>query len=102
MKKYSLILIVLVIILAVVGCGNTKLSGKYKAVNPPVENGKMAIKEITFEGDEVILVSGDVSQKVKYKVAGEKLYLTTKFGDFSYEFKQDGDTLNIDGITYKK
>ncbi len=77
-------------------------TGRYAAVNPPVDSGEMVIKELVFEGGQVTMVSGNVQQKVKYKIEGNRFTIMTKFGDFSYRFEPGESQFTLDGVVYQK
>ena len=77
-------------------------SGRYTAVNPPVESGEMVIEHLEFNGGKVTMSSGKTSQTVGYTMKDGTFSIHTDFGDFSYacETEEDG-TLIIDGVRYR-
>lgn len=78
------------------------LSGSYTAVNPPVESGEMVIEELSFQGDEVTMISGSVRQTVRYQIKDNSFLLVTDYGTYTYSFEQrDDGTLVIDGVEYR-
>ena len=105
MKKLGFTMLMLMLAVVMTGCAakDNGLTGTYKAVDAPVSSGEMVIQELSFAGQEVTMISGDVRQTVKYTMKDGKFSIQTKFGNFSYdaETKGNGD-LVIDGVTYKK
>lgn len=107
MKKILTGMLIMLLLIACVGCeknntGTNKLEGIYKAVNPPVESGEMVIQELIFHDDTVKMVSGDIEQKVYYKIEDNKFTISTQFGDFEYEIEILEDCINLDGVTYSR
>ena len=103
MKKKILILLLALLMLTGCAARQSSLSGRYTAVNPPVESGELVIQELEFDKDKVTMTSGSVSQTVPYKLKGETFQLVTNFGTYSYAFSQEEDgTLVIDGVSYKR
>lgn len=78
------------------------LSGRYTAVNPPVESGEMVIEHLEFAGGKVTMSSGKTSQTVDYTMKDGTFSIHTDFGNFSYacEAEEDG-ILIIDGVQYR-
>ena len=103
-KPFALILCLCVMAFLLTGCtGQGKLTGSYVALNPPVDSGEMVIKQLTFAGDKVTLIAGDVQQTVGFKLSDGIFTLQTDYGKFDYAFEQKSDgTLVIDGVTYQK
>lgn len=104
MKRSALWIALLLVLILLTGCqrANT-LEGTYAAVNPPVDSGGMVIQEVTFTGNKVTMISGDVQQTVDYQIKDGTLTLLTRFGDFSYAYEQkDEKTITIDSVDYVK
>lgn len=101
-KRCALLILVLLLAGMLSGCRQTNtLDGTYEAQNPPVESGELVIKEITFDGKQLTMTSGDVQQTVDYRIEDGKLTLLTDYGDFTYDFEQkDEQTLTIDALDY--
>lgn len=101
-KRCALLILVLLMAGMLLGCRQTNtLDGTYEAQNPPVESGELVIKEITFDGKQLTMTSGDVQQTVDYRIEDGKLTLLTDYGDFTYDFEQkDEQTLTIDALDY--
>lgn len=107
MKKTLRILFIAVLLaalcLALSACGKKQaVTGRYAAVNPPVESGEMVIEHLEFSGNKVTMSSGKTAQTVTYTMKDGKFSIHTDYGDFSYacELKEDG-TLIIDGVQYR-
>lgn len=102
MKRCAVWISLLLMLALLAGCRRAgRLEGRYAAVNPPVDSGEMVIMEVSFDGNKVTMISGDVQQTVDYRIQDGKLTLLTKFGDFSYDFAQKDDhTITIDAVDY--
>ena len=106
MKKgvRSILPVFLALYILLGACGKqAQFSGHYTALNPPVESGENVIMALTFEGDQVTMISGDMEQTVKYKLQNGQFTILTDFGDFSFPYSEGEDgTLTIDGVDYAK
>lgn len=103
MRKWMLVLC-LIIALTLTGCaGKAALQGTYSAVNPPEAGGEMVIEQLTFDQKQVTMISGSTEQTVSYEIKDDKFTIHTKFGSFAWDFAQKDDgTLVIDGVDYQK
>ena len=103
-KPLALVLWLCVAALLLAGCaGQGTPTGSYTALNPPVQSGETVIQQLTFDGEQVTLISGEVRQTVDYKINGDVFTLQTDYGDFDYAFEQKDDgSLIIDSVTYQQ
>lgn len=85
------------------GCAKKPmLTGRYTAVNPPVEKGETVIENLEFSGGKVTMFSGSIVQTVDYKIENGKFSINTEFGDFSFNYSEEEDgSLVIDGVRYR-
>lgn len=79
MKKTALLLAIVALLL--ISCGEERLSGKYRSDNPTVQ------MELEFDGDTAHMGLLGNTATVSYRVEGDKLFLGP----------QDEFTLNADG-----
>ena len=100
-KLLPILLLTLCLLLA--GCQKKEaLTGRFRAVNPPVESGEMVTETLSFADGKVTMSSGDTSQTVAYDLKDGKFTIHTSFGDFSYSCeKQEDGSLVIDGVQYR-
>lgn len=107
MKKFLRILLAAVLLAAVCltlsSCGKKQgITGRYVAVNPPVESGEMVIERLEFSGGKVTMSSGSTAQTVDYTLKDGTFSIHTDFGSFSYGCSQEEDgALIIDGVRYR-
>lgn len=97
-RKMRLLVVILCIML-LAGCGGSKLSGRYES------QGFLA-QSFTFDGDNVTMSAFGVNASGTYRIEGDRIIITyTLFGqEYTWEqsFSQSGNVINIGGTEFKK
>lgn len=101
MKKFAVLLTVLLMVV-LSACSSTKmLDGTYVADNlPPSE--ETLVETIILKGDKLTMKGKNSTQTLSYAILNGKIVFETKYGSFSYNIVVNQESLIIDGITYNK
>ena len=103
-KKVAAIFLLFVLCLLLISCSKQNLDinfpvGTFKAIDAP-QTGETVVEIISFSEDSLTMASGNSRQEVPYKIEGDKLHITTAYGDFSFDFKWEDQHILLDGVTY--
>lgn len=93
MKKTALLLSIVALLL--ISCGEERLSGKYRSDHPTAQI------ELEFDGDEVRLGLLGYMATLAYRVDGDKLFIGAEGAEDEYTLNADG-SISGAGQTFRK
>ncbi len=97
-KTMAILLITCLLMVSATGCSK-KLNGTYNLYGSDVGS-------VTFKGDDITISAFGINITGTYEIKGDKLKVVAEFlGQeipYDYQFKQDGDSIYLDGIEFRK